>query len=45
MEMRTGGGDSPVFEILIKVLGILTSRAGHEKSCLKEGGPSSKAKY
>ena len=22
-----------------------TSRAGHEKSCLKMGGPSSKAKY
>ena len=21
------------------------SRAGHEKSCLKKGGPSSKAKY
>ncbi len=24
---------------------IVTSKAGHEKSCLKMGGPSSKAKY
>lgn len=34
-------GDSPVFEALKDVL----SRAGHVKSCLKIGGPPSKAKY
>lgn len=34
-------GDSPVFEVRWDVL----SRAGHVKSCLKIGGPPSKAKY
>jgi hypothetical protein len=34
-------GDSPVREALTDVL----SRAGHVKSCLKIGGPPSKAKY
>jgi len=34
-------GDSPVFEARWDVL----SRAGHVKSCLKIGGPPSKAKY
>ncbi len=34
-------GDSPVQEALMDVL----SRAGHVKSCLKIGGPPSKAKY
>ena len=34
-------GDSPVCEAMMDVL----SRAGHVKSCLKIGGPPSKAKY
>lgn len=34
-------GDSPVWEARWDVL----SRAGHVKSCLKIGGPPSKAKY
>jgi hypothetical protein len=38
-------GDSPVGENLYVVLSVKKSRAGHEKSCLKMGGPSSKAKY
>ncbi len=38
-------GDSPVDENLCVELGMRTSRAGHVKSCLKMGGPSSKAKY
>ena len=41
MESYTVEGDSPVFEMCIVEL----SRAGHEKSCLNMGGPSSKAKY
>ena len=38
-------GDSPVHESDYVELDIRISRAGHEKSCLKMGGPSSKAKY
>ena len=38
-------GDSPVHEIECVELDIRRSRAGHEKSCLNQGGPSSKAKY
>jgi hypothetical protein len=34
-------GDSPVCEMQVDEL----SRAGHVKSCLKIGGPPSKAKY
>jgi hypothetical protein len=41
LESYTEEGDSPVFEMCIVEL----SRAGHEKSCLNMGGPSSKAKY
>ena len=35
-------GDSPVHE---EVIVVKTSRTGHVLSCLKMGGPSSKAKY
>ena len=35
-------GDSPVHERAIE---MKLSRAGHVKSCLNMGGPSSKAKY
>ncbi len=34
-------GDSPVCDSDVEVL----SKAGHVKSCLKMGGPPSKAKY
>ena len=44
MENSAIEGDSPVIEI-IKTLESFPSRAGHEKSCLNPGGPSSKAKY
>ena len=43
MEGLAEEGDSPVHEIAFALAS--TSRAGHEKSCLKKGGPSSKAKY
>ena len=36
-------GESPVGETYGR--GVTKSRAGHEKPCLKKGGPSSKAKY
>ena len=36
-------GETPVIEIVSSV--ISESRAGHEKSRLKIGGPSPKAKY
>ena len=42
MERHAIEGDSPVNE---KCFIVKVSRAGHEKSCLKMGGPSSKAKY
>ena len=35
-------GDSPVAD---NTLSVKTSRTGHVLSCLKMGGPSSKAKY
>ncbi|GAB6264524.1 hypothetical protein PSSHI_47690 [Photobacterium sp. R1] len=35
-------GDSPVTD---DALNVKTSRTGHVLSCLKMGGPSSKAKY
>lgn len=41
----TGEGESPVHEMLEATLAWYLSRAGHEKSCLKLGGPPSKAKY
>ena len=41
----TIAGDSPVDESLDVELDIRKSKTGHEKSCLKKGGPSSKAKY
>ena len=41
----TGGGESPVGEILRAVWAFFLSTAGHEKSCRKLGGPPSKAKY
>ena len=38
-------GWKPRIRSMIKELGARISRAGHEKSCLNMGGPSSKAKY
>jgi hypothetical protein len=43
LERRAIKGDSPVSEVVSVVSS--KSRAGHELSCLKRGGPSSKAKY
>ena len=37
-------GDSPVHVDLYLLVSIL-SKAGHEESCLKQPGPSGKAKY
>ena len=45
MEKLAIEADSPVCENMSVELGLQESRAGHEKSCLKMGGPSSKAKY
>ena len=42
MERPAIDGDSPVHE---RASCVKTSKAGHVKSCLKMGGPSSKAKY
>ena len=42
MEKPTIDGDSPVHE---RTYLMKTSKAGHVKSCLNMGGPSSKAKY
>ena len=42
MERTTEEGESPVSKIW---LCMKKSRAGHVKSCLNMGGPSSKAKY
>ena len=46
LERRTGGGESPVCEMLL-LFGWTgyPSRPGHEESRLNLGGPSSKAKY
>ena len=44
LESWTIAGDSPVYGMHVVPSGIL-SKAGHVKSCLKMGGPSSKAKY
>ena len=44
LERSTIGGYSPVRESL-KHLTEFLSRMGHAKSCLKLGGPPSKAKY
>ena len=41
----TREGESPVSEMHLSLLGKTLSRAGHEESCLKLGGPPSKAKY
>ncbi len=43
LERPAREGDSPVLEDGVVVSSM--SKAGHEKSCLKKGGPSSKAKY
>ena len=43
LERATVEGDSPVHDCLPKPSGILSS-AGHEKSCVKQRGPSRKAK-
>ena len=45
MEKTAIEGDSPVGENKIVELGLKTSRAGPEKSRLKMGALSSKAKY
>ena len=45
MGKSTVVGESPVSEDYLIELGMLISRARHEKSCLNMGGPSSKAKY
>ncbi len=42
LESATIQGDSPVVE---DEFDVKTSRTGHVISCLKMGGPSSKAKY
>ena len=41
----TGEGESPVDEIIEALWRQLLSTVGHEKSCGKQGGPPSKAKY
>ena len=41
----TGEGESPVHETAGALWGQLLSTVGHEKSCGKQGGPPSKAKY
>jgi hypothetical protein len=41
----TGGGESPVSEMLLAPWGDALSTVGHEKSCGNLGGPPSKAKY
>ena len=44
LERGTKEGDSPVQVKRVNHSGILSS-AGHEKSCMKQSGPSDKAKY
>ena len=44
MESAVKEGDNPVCDNFIPLSGIL-SNAGHEKSCVKQRGPSRKAKY
>jgi hypothetical protein len=44
LERPAGAGDSPVSEIVLVWVGIL-STAGHGKSCRKLGRPLPKAKY
>ena len=44
LEKSAIDGESPVHDSLTKPSGILSS-AGHEKSCVKQRGPSRKAKY
>ena len=41
----TKEGESPVDETIRAAWIRNLSRTGHEKSCLKQGGPPSKAKY
>ena len=41
----TGGGESPVHEMLTALWVRNLSTVGHGKSCGKLGGPPSKAKY
>ena len=44
MEKTAEDGESPVYDFLIKPSGILSS-AAHEEFCVKQRGPSRKAKY
>ena len=44
LESSTVEGDSPVFEMK-NCIGRILSSAGHEKSGVKQRGPSRKAKY
>ena len=44
LEKHTIGGESPVYERKVEVRGIQSSTR-HEKSRMKERGPSRKAKY
>ncbi len=44
LEKHTIGGESPVYERKVKASGIQSSTR-HEKSRMKERGPSRKAKY
>ena len=45
LERATGGGESPVRDMPEAPLVRDLSRVGHEESCLKLGGPPSKAEY
>ena len=45
LERATGEGESPVREMQGALWVWYLSRVGHEESCLKLGGPPSKAKY
>ena len=44
LERPTGGGESPVHEMLTSPLGGNLSTVGHVESCWNLGGPPSKAK-
>jgi hypothetical protein len=45
LERAAGEGESPVPEIEGIWWVLILSTTGHEKSCRKQGGPPSKAKY
>ena len=42
---RTVEGESPVNESMYVIAAVIPSSVGHEESCVKLGGPPSKAKY